>query len=96
MSGTTYTFARAHLAELCDRAVSDREPIVITRRNGRNVALIAADELASMPETLHLLSSPENARRLFDALDSAERGQGQVVTADQLRRELLGEAAKTA
>lgn len=96
MPETTYTFARAHLAELCDRAVDDREAIIIKRRNGRDVALVAAEELSAMETTIQLLSSPANARRLFDALESAERGEGQVVTLDELRREVLGEAAQTA
>ncbi len=65
---TSYSEARAHLASLLDRAVDDRETIIITRRNGARVALIAADELESFEETAYLLRSPENARRLLDAL----------------------------
>ena len=41
-----------------DRAVDDRETIIITRRSGARVALLAADELASYQETAHLLRSP--------------------------------------
>ncbi len=96
MTEVSYTYARAHLAELCDKAIDDREPVVITRRNGESVALISADELSAMETTIHLLSSPANARRLFDALESAERGEGEVVTLDELRREVLGEPAQTA
>ena len=65
---TSYSEARAHLASLLDRAVEDRETIIITRRNGARVALIDADELVSYQETAYLLRSPENARRLLDAL----------------------------
>ena len=59
---TSYSEARQHLAALLDRAVDDRETIIITRRNGARVALLAADELASYEETAHLL------RRLLEAL----------------------------
>ncbi|MCZ2110453.1 MAG: type II toxin-antitoxin system prevent-host-death family antitoxin [Dehalococcoidia bacterium] len=96
MTEVSYTYARAHLAELCDKAVDDRQPIVITRRNGESVALIAADELSAMETTVHLLSSPANARRLFEALESAERGEGQAMTIDELRREVFGSAAQSA
>jgi antitoxin YefM len=65
---TSYSEARQHLAALLDRAIDDRETIIITRRNGARVALLAADELASYEETAYLLRSPANARRLLDAL----------------------------
>jgi antitoxin YefM len=65
---TSYSEARQHLAALLDRAVDDRETIIITRRNGARVALLAADELASYEETAYLLRSPANARRLLEAL----------------------------
>jgi antitoxin YefM len=65
---TSYSEARQHLAALLDRAVDDRETIIIARRNGARVALIAADELASYQETAYLFRSPANARRLLEAL----------------------------
>jgi antitoxin YefM len=65
---TSYSEARQHLAVLLDRAIDDRETIIINRRNGSRVALLAADELSSYEETAHLLRSPANARRLLEAL----------------------------
>ncbi len=66
---TTYTKARENLASLLDKVVNDREIIVIERRDKPNVALIAADELASLKETAYLLRSPKNAARLLSALE---------------------------
>jgi antitoxin YefM len=40
-SETTYTHARAHLASLLKQVVEDRQILVIKRRDGKNVALIA-------------------------------------------------------
>ncbi len=68
---TTYTDARARLASLMSRAVEDRETVIITRRGKPEVALIAADELAGLQETAHLLRSPKNAERLLRALRRA-------------------------
>jgi antitoxin YefM len=68
---TSYTQARARLASLCDRVAETREPYVIERRNGENVALISEAELNSLLETAHLLRSPANARRLASALERA-------------------------
>ncbi len=68
---TTYSQAREQLKSLMDRAVQDREVIVVRRRTGDDVALIAADELESLVETAHLLRSPRNAERLLTALTRA-------------------------
>jgi antitoxin YefM len=85
---TTYTEARANLARLCDRAVEDRETVIIRRRGKRDVALIAADELASLEETAHLLRSPRNAARLLAALNRALERTEEPQSLDALRRDL--------
>lgn len=68
MIETTYSQAREHLKSFMDRAVEDREVIMVRRRSGEAVALIAADELTGLMETAHLLRSPRNAERLLTAL----------------------------
>jgi antitoxin YefM len=68
---TTYSTAREQLKTLMDRAVEDREVIVVRRRTGGDVAMIAADELESLVETAHLLRSSKNAERLLKALSRA-------------------------
>ena len=89
---TTYSKARASLATLCDRAVSDREVILIQRRGCEDVALIAASELSSLMETAHLLRSPANAERLLTALARAQSQMTAPQTTDELRAEVgLGE-----
>jgi len=65
----TYSQARQNLASTLDDVVDNNTVIVIKRRSGKDVALIAADELSSLMETVHLLRSPKNARRLLDALE---------------------------
>lgn len=89
---TTYTQARANLAKLCDQVTENRDVVIITRRAGGDVALIAADELASILETLHLLRSPKNAERVLQALKEAKARKGRKQTVEALRREVgLGE-----
>lgn len=68
---TTYSQAREQLKSLMDRAVDDREVILVRRRSGGDVAMIAADELESLIETAHLLRSAKNAERLLSALARA-------------------------
>lgn len=84
---TTYTQARANLKELLDHVIDSREAVIIQRRKGEDVALIPARELSGLLETIHLLRSPNNARRIFRALDRAQRGKGKAMTVEQLRAE---------
>jgi antitoxin YefM len=88
---TTYTQARANLASLCDRVAETREPYVIERRNGENVALVSEAELNALLETAHLLRSPGNAARLARALERA-RGKGKKPAPSSLKelRQSLG------
>ena len=88
MVHASYTEARAHLAALLDRATKDRETVIIARRGTPDVAMIAADELESLQETVHLLRSPKNAARLLAALERSERGEGIRMSPDELRAEL--------
>jgi antitoxin YefM len=84
---TTYTLARANLAKLFDEVTENHETVVVHRRGSKDVALIAAAELASLNETAHLLRSPRNAERLFSALAEARAGGGRKMTVEQLRHE---------
>ena len=68
---TSYSQAREQLKSLMDRAIDDREVIVVRRRSGGDVAMIAVDELSSLMETAHLLRSSKNAERLLTALSRA-------------------------
>jgi antitoxin YefM len=89
---TTYTQARARFATLCSEVATTREPIIIRRRNAEDVAIIAADELASLMETAHLLRSPRNAERLLSALVRAQDRDLPPSNIEDLRREIgLGE-----
>ncbi len=85
---TTYTKARATLASLCDEVAETREPYVIERRNGENVALISEAELNSLLETAHLLRSPKNAARLASAIEQALADKPAPSSLEDLRKSL--------
>ena len=88
MIQTTYTQARANLAELCNTVTEDKDVVIIHRRNAGDVALIAADELDGLLETAHLLRSPKNAERLLAALNRALENNVQPQSIDELRTEI--------
>ncbi len=82
---TTYTQARANLATLWDEVTQNREIVTIRRRGAEDVVLIAANELAGLLETAHLLRSSKNAERLLRALARAEQGAGEPQTIEALK-----------
>ncbi len=85
---TTYSQARAELAALMNRVTENREVVIVKRRDHPAVAMIAADELASLMETAHLLRSPANAQRLLEALLRSRQGKsGPSRTVATLRKE---------
>ncbi|PZU98345.1 MAG: prevent-host-death protein [Pseudanabaena sp.] len=85
---TSYAQTTPNLDALLDRVVNDREIIYIKSQSGDNVALIAADELESLLETMHLLRSPKNAERLLNAISRARTNIETSQTPDDLRKEL--------
>ena len=87
MLKTTFQNARANFAELCDEVTKNREIVIINRRGGERVAMIAADELAGLVETAHLMRSPKNAQRLLAALNRALSQQREDSTPADLPRE---------
>jgi antitoxin YefM len=84
---TTYSQAREQMKALMDRAVNDREVIVVRRRSGAAVAMIAADELEGLMETAHLLRSSKNAERLLTALARARAGNLKPTPLTRLKKE---------
>ena len=80
------------LAALCDEVASTRQPVLIRRPGSEDVALISAEELASLTGTAHLMRSPANAQRLLRALLRAQEQAQPPSTVGELRREIgLGE-----
>ena len=85
---TTYSQARMNLASILDQVCDESQIIVIKRRNQKNVALIAEDELSSLLECVYLLRSPENAQRLFRSLAWTQTEDATPQTLAELKGEL--------
>jgi antitoxin YefM len=85
---TTYTQLRANLASYFERVIADREVVIVRRREGEDIALLPADELASLMETAYLLRSPANARRLLDAYARSGADGVAPQAVEDLQREL--------
>jgi len=76
MSIVTYSYARQNLAKLMDEVERDRAPVHISRQRNRGAAVLVSEaDWDAMQETLYLLSKPDNARDLREAIAQAERGE---------------------
>jgi antitoxin YefM len=66
--------ARSRLFPLIQQVNDDHAPVRITSRSG-DVVLMSAEDYDSWQETIYLLRSPANARRLMQAIarDKASR-----------------------
>ncbi len=89
----TYKQAQSNLDQLCNQVVESQNVVILEREDGKNVALIAADELSSMEETIYLLSSPANAARLYAALEQAKARTVKPQTIDELFEELESDSS---
>jgi len=74
---------KARFSELVDRVEHTHDRIIVTR-NGRPAAvLISPQELASLEDTLEVLSDPEAMRQLAEGRHAHETGD--FITGDELR-----------
>jgi len=75
---------KAKFSEMVDRVEHTQDRIVVTR-NGRPAAvMISPDDLASLEDTLELLSDPTAMQEIADAKRAHE--EGDFVSARELRK----------
>lgn len=75
METLSYTTFRNHLADILDKVNDDHEPVLITRRNGKPAVVMSLEGFQSYEETAYLVASPENARRLNEAISDVRAGK---------------------
>jgi antitoxin YefM len=85
---TSPTDARNDFFKLLEQVAENHQVYIINRRDDENVALIAESDLMSLVETVYLLRSPANARRLLDAIEESKAGKIQPQTIAELKQEL--------
>lgn len=81
---TNYTNLRQNLASILDEIIDDRGIIIVNRTGKEDVAMLSAQELSSMMETLYLLKSPANARKLLAAMERADELEGVEIQSQSL------------
>lgn len=74
MEVLNYTEFRQHLAKNLDRVNDDAEIVIVSRSKGKNVVVMDLNEYNAMTETLHIMKSEANRKRLQDAIDEMNSG----------------------
>jgi antitoxin YefM len=82
--------ARSRLFPLIQQVNDDHVPVRINSKGGDAVLMSAAD-FDSWQETIYLLRSPANARRLMEAVARDKSGQATVVKTIEELEALAGE-----
>jgi len=75
MIAANYTEFRNKLKNYLDNVEFNNETLIIKRGSGRGTVLISLDEYNSIMETLHLLKSRKNAKRLFESIGQMKTGK---------------------
>lgn len=84
----SYSELRRSLKAACDQVCDRHEPLVIQRRRGGDVVLLSREDFESLAETAYLLSSPENARRLLQALGGRAADRKAFASIEELKNAL--------
>ncbi|MBC3422118.1 MULTISPECIES: type II toxin-antitoxin system prevent-host-death family antitoxin [unclassified Pseudomonas] len=71
----TFSQARADLKQTMDDVCRDHEPAIITRQRGEPVVMLSLEDYNGMQETLYLLSSSANAKRLRSSVEQHRSGK---------------------
>lgn len=74
MTTITASDARKNLFPILGQINDDHSAVTITSKGGNGV-LISEQDYEAWLTTMHLFSTPANARRLSEAIDRAERGE---------------------
>ncbi len=80
MDVISYTETRERLKEVMDRVVADHQPVVISRQKAESVVMVSLADWHAIEETMHLLSSPKNAKRLRASIEELNAGSGTART----------------
>jgi antitoxin YefM len=82
--------ARSRLFPLIQQVNEDHVPVRITSKGG-DAVLMSAEDFDSWQETIYLLRSPANARRLMEAVARDKASQSAVVKTMEELKALAGE-----
>ncbi len=80
----SYSHARSNLKDTFDQVCENHESVIITRKDGKNVVVFSEEDYDAMMETLYLMSSRENYKKISESLN--EKGGHVYKNLSELRK----------
>jgi antitoxin YefM len=84
----SYSELRENLKDHLDQVCDTHAPLLVKRRSGADVVIIAREDYEAMDETAYLNRSPANARRLKAALKESPKKRIRYKSVQELREKL--------
>ena len=84
------------LDQVVQEAQASDRPVLLRREGQPDMTLLPAADLDAVFTELHLLSSPENARRLLESIEEARSGRLQPRTIEAICEEFGFDPAQAA
>lgn len=75
MQVVNYTDFRKNLAGNLNLVNDNGDIVVVSRSKGKNVVVMSLEDFNSIQETLHLVNSPANQKRLNEAVGEMRAGK---------------------
>ncbi len=75
MLAVNYSTIRSHLKDYCDKATDDRETVIVTRKNEKNVVIISLERYNQLEKAAR---NAEYLAMLDRGITQLEAGRGQV------------------
>ncbi len=74
MEVINYSILRNNLKDVLDRVSEDKETYIVNRGSS-NAVIISLDEYNSWKETMYLMESESNRKRLEEAIEREKKGE---------------------
>lgn len=78
MIATNYSQVRDNLKCYMDKVAEDYEPVIITRKNNKNVVMISEEAYNNMLENMHLMGNKANYDWLMESKRQLENGNVKI------------------
>jgi antitoxin YefM len=75
MEVLNYTEFRKNLKSSLDKVSNVEEVVIVSRNKNKNVVVISLNEYNSLKETMYLLSTEKNRKRLQQSINEMEKGK---------------------
>lgn len=75
MKVVNYSEFRSNLTENLNAVNENKEIVIVSRTQGKNVVVMDLDEYNSLQETLHLTNTKANRKRLEEAIVEMKKGK---------------------